>query len=208
MKPSIIPTLLLAILLASCNQERDLKKLRQVFDETKYDEDVIKNLPLYDSLKNIIIVHIDTIFKFRNSRNFVFTSNANGDTATVLKEANSYDFYSDYGQATALSYGTGPKDQKLIDVVGLKNMPSFIYPSVEKLFKKIGKDKIQGFTLWTDSTIEISIRGFRKDQIEVGHTLTWQRIFPKSIDSDNFYRDTVIATNWTYGIWVDQRQGW
>ena len=69
---TLILTLFFALLLSSCDQERDAKKLRQVFSETKYDDDIIKSLPFYDSLKNIIISNIDTIFKFRNSRHFVF----------------------------------------------------------------------------------------------------------------------------------------
>lgn len=205
---TLIPTLLFALLFVSCDEKRDVKKLRQVFSETKYDNDVIKNLPLYDSLKNIIISNIDTIFKFRNSRHFVFHSYANGDTATVQEDADSYQFYYNYGEATALSYGTGPNDQKLIDEVSVENIPAFLYPSVDTIFKKLGKSKIRGFTLWTDSTIEISVKAFCKDDIEVGHTLTWKRMFAKNTDPDNFYRDTLIAPKWTYGIWVDQRMGW
>lgn len=201
-------TLLFAILFASCDQKRDLKKLRQVFSETKYDEDIIKKLPLYDSLKKIIISNMDTIFKFRNSKHFVFHTYANGDTATIQEDAIFYEFYYNYGQASALSYGTGPNDQKLIDAVSVENMPAFIYPSVDTIFKKLGKSKICGFTLWTDSTVEISAKAFRKDNIEVGHTLIWKRMFAKNTDPDNFFRDTLIAPKWTYRIWVDENQGW
>ena len=70
-------------------------------------------------------------------------------------------------------------------------MPAFIYPSVDTIFKRLGRNKIRGFVLWTDSTIEISIKGFRKDNIDIGHTLTWKRVSPKNTDPDNFYRDTI-----------------
>ena len=131
-------TLLLGLLLVSCDHERDVKTLRKVFSETHYDTSVIKSLPLYDSLKNIIITHIDTIFKFRNARHFVFHSNEK-DTATIREDANFYQFYYNYGEATSLSYGTGPNDQKLIDEVSVENMPAFIYPSIDKIFKKLCK---------------------------------------------------------------------
>jgi hypothetical protein len=202
---ALIPTLLFTLLFVSCDQERDLKKLRKVFSETKYDDDIIKELKLYDSLKNIIISNIDTIFKFRNSKHFVY----HGDTGKETQEdANFYQFYYNYGEATSLSYGTGPNDQKLIDAVSVENMPAFIYPSVDTIFRKLGKGKIRGFTLWTDSTIEISVKAFQKDNIEVGHTLTWKRIVANNTDPDIFYRDTLIASKWTYGIWVDEDQGW
>ena len=199
-----ITAFLLGILLVSCDHKRDIKKLRQVFNRANYENDIIKSLPLYDSLKNIIISNIDTIFKFRNSRHFVY----HGDTGKETEEdADFYQFYYNYGEATSLSYGTGPNDQKLIDEVCVENMPAFIYPSVDTIFKKLGKNKIRGFTLWTDSTIEISIKGFSKDDIDVGHTLTWKRIFAKNTDPDLFYKDTMIAPKWTYGIWVDEHQG-
>jgi hypothetical protein len=207
MKP-YVTALLLGLLLSSCDHERDLKKLRKVFSQTTYDVDIVRSLPLYDSLKNIIISNIDTIFKFRNARHFVFHSYSNGDTATVQEDADFYDFYYNYGQSTALSYGTGPNDQKLIDEVSVENMPTFIYPSVDSIFKNLGKNKIRGFTLWTDSAIRISVKGFSKDGIDEGHTLTWNRVLAKNTDPELFYRDTMIAPKWTYAIWVDEHQGW
>lgn len=187
---------------------KNIKKLRQVFNQTTYDNDVIKNLPLYDALKSIIVINIDTIFKFRNSRHFVFHSYGNGDTATIQENADFYHFYYNYGEATALSYGTGPNDQKLIDEVNVENMPSFIYPSIDTIFKRLGKNKIRGFTLWTDSTIEISVKRFSKNDIDVGHTLTWKKTFATNTGADDFHRDTIIAPNWAYSIWVDEYQGW
>ncbi|HEY0752011.1 MAG TPA: hypothetical protein VGD26_12700, partial [Chitinophagaceae bacterium] len=180
----------------------------KVFSQTQYDNNIINSLQLYDSLKNILVSNIDTIFNFRNSRNFVFHSGANGDTATIQEDEDSYQFYYDYGEGTSLSYGTGPNDQKLINQVRLENMPAFLYPSVNAIFKKLGKNNIRGFRLWSDSTIEITAKAFRKDDIEVGHTLTWKRKFVYYIDPENFYRDTLIAPKWTYGIWVDEYQGW
>jgi hypothetical protein len=200
-----ITVFLLGILLASCGQVRDVKKLQLVFSQTDYDKDIIKSLPLYDSLKNIIISNIDTIFRFRNSRHFVF----HGDTGKETQEdADSYQFYYNYGEATSLSSDAGPNGQELVDAVSVENMPAFIYPSVDSVFKKLGKSKIRGFTLWTDSTIAISIKTFGEGEVDVGHTLTWKRIFAKSSEPDLFYKDTVIAPKWTYGIWVSEHQGW
>ncbi|MBK8711578.1 MAG: hypothetical protein IPL97_06890 [Niastella sp.] len=209
MKPFTL-TLFFGLLFISCDHERDVKTLRKVFGQTHYDTAIIQSLPLYDSLKNIIVTNIDTIFKYRNSRHFVFHSYSNGDTATIQEDENFFSFYYNYGGATALSYGTGPNDQKLIDEVSVENMPEFIYPSVERIFKKLGKNKIRGFTLQKDSTIEIAAKNLHKEKenVDVGHTLTWKRISAVNNDPDNFYRDTIIAPNWTYQIWVDEHYGW
>ncbi|MCU7550126.1 hypothetical protein OCK74_13465 [Chitinophagaceae bacterium LB-8] len=203
---TFILTLLFGFVLISCEHKRDVKTLRKLFNETNYDTAVIQSTPLYDSLKNIIISYIDTIFKFRNSRHFVY----HGDTGKETQEdADFYNFYYNYGEATSLSYGTGPNDQKLIDEVSVENMPTFIYPSVDRIFKQLGKDKILGFTLWKDSTIEITVKSFyrEKENADVGHILVWKRIYATNIDPDFFYRDTLIAPKWTYQIWVDDHQG-
>lgn len=202
-------TLLFGLLLISCDHEQDVKTLRKVFSETHYDTSVIQSLQLYQSLKDIIITHIDTIFKFRNARHFVFHTNGK-DTATIREDANYYKFYYNYREATSLSYGTGPNNQKLIDEVNVENIPAFIYPSVDTIFRKLGKNKIRGFTLSTDSTIEISIKNFHKEKenVDVAHTLTWKRTYSINTDTDNFYRDTIIAPKWTYQIWVDEHYGW
>ncbi|MBK8713090.1 MAG: hypothetical protein IPL97_14670 [Niastella sp.] len=67
-------------------------------------------------------------------------------------------------------------------------MPEFIYPSVERIFKKLGKNKIRGFTLQKDSTIEIAAKNLHKEKenVDVGHTLTWKRISAVNNDPDNF----------------------
>src|SRR6476660_1298015 len=87
------PALLFLLLLASCAHQPDRKKFRQAFRQSKYENEVINGLPLYDSLKNILVGNIDSIFKYRNSMHFVFHSYANGDTATVREDANFYWFY-------------------------------------------------------------------------------------------------------------------
>lgn len=209
MKPFIL-TLLFGLLFISCDHERDVKTLRKVFEQTYYDTAIIQSLPLYDSLKNIIVTNIDTIFKYRNSRHFVFHSYSNGDTATIQEDENFYSFYYNYGGATALSYGAVPNDEKLIDEVSVENMPGFIYPSVERIFKKLGKNKIYGFTLRKDTTIEIAVKNFHQEKgnVDVLHTLTWKRISAVDNDPDNFYRDTIIAPQWTYQILVDEHYGW
>ncbi|RYZ49364.1 MAG: hypothetical protein EOP49_16440 [Sphingobacteriales bacterium] len=197
--------LALGLCLISCDHKRDTEKLRQVFAQTNYDDELLKGLPLYDSLKNIIMSNMDTIFKFRNSRHFVY----HGDTGKETREdADHYMFFYNYGEAASLSYGTGPDDQKLIDEVSVENMPAFIFPSVDSIFKKLGKDRIRGFTLWEDSTIEISIKGYRKKEIDVSHELIWKRSYSKNTDHDLFYKDTMITPRWTYLISVDEHQGW
>jgi hypothetical protein len=196
---TLITILFFTLTFASCEEKRDEVKLRQVFKETYFDQDIIQSLPLYDSLKNIIILNIDTIFKFRNSRHFVFYSNGK-DTATIQENAHSYDFF--------YNWRTGSNDQKLIKDVNIENLPAFIYPSVDTIFKKLGKRKISGFSLSTDSTIEIFVKGIRLDNIHVAHSLIWKRKFEKSNAPNNYSRDTLIAPKWTYEFWVDQDMGW
>ena len=183
--PALIALLWLGMI--SCEH----KSLRKLFNQSTYDQQVIESLPLYDSLKNIIVSNIDTIFKFRNSKHLLY----HGDTGKETQE--DADFY-----IFNYSYDTHSKS---IDELR-ENIPEFIYPSIDKLFKKLGQDKVRGFGLWPDSTIEIAIKSiYREDEdANVSHTLVWKKTFSKDTDLDILYRDTIIAPEWTYQINVEK----
>lgn len=106
-----IVTLLLILVLFSCDHDRAKKA---VFQKTTFDQNVIGNLPLYDSLKNIMANNIDTIFKFKDSHNLVYHDDTK---AATQEDADFYIFnFTEPGQSED----------------GIDKMPAFLYPSVEK----------------------------------------------------------------------------
>ncbi len=196
----VLLTFILGLILFSCDDKPSQKELKNLFNQTSYDTSIIQKLYLYDSIKNIIVKNIDTIFKFRNSRNIVTYTDEKGKTTQRIENSDFYTFDKDYGHATRLSYGTGPNNQKLIADVNLENMPTFLFARIDRLFNILGEKNIKGFDLWTDSSIEISIKGFYDEKInaDVYHTLIWKRVYAESNEPDLFVDDTILAPGWTY----------
>lgn len=189
----------------SCNNKREL---RQVYKQATYDSDIIGSLALYDSLKNILILNIDTIFKLRNRKNFVFHSYASGDTATVQENSDFYHFYYNYDQLTPYNSGTGADGNNRTDEINEETIPATIYPIVSNLMKRLGNRRITDFQLYADSSIDISVKDIKRENVEITHILIWKSVWAKNTDPDKFYRDTMIAPRWTYHIWVGEQQGW
>jgi len=200
----------IGLLLISCEHKADQQALQDLFSRTTYDTTVIQKLFLYDSIKNIVINNIDTIFKFRNNRNIVTYTDEKGKIIQKHENSYTYTFDKDYGHATQLSYGTEPDNQKLIADVNLENMPKFIFLKVDSLFAILRENNIKGFSLSIDSAIEINIKDFydQKTNADVYHTLIWKRIYVNNIEPDLFVKDTTLAQGWIYQIWVEAHRGW
>ena len=194
----LLLTLAFGILLASCEHNRDDESLYRILQREESDTGVINGFPYYDSLKRILVANVDTIFKFRNSRNLVFHSYSNGDTATIQEDEDSYQFYYNYPEKS--------EGQQFIKEVSLENMPEHLFPSVEAIFKKLKHDRIKGFDLRNDGTLWIFLKTYSKDDIEVYHTLIWTTI--KTTYAGDFHKDTSIAPNWIYKIEVSEYRGW
>ena len=185
MKPCIL-TLFIVLVLSSCNHE---KAKQAVFQKTTFDGQVMENLPLYDSLRDVMVNHIDTIFKFRDSGHLVY----HGDSKRTTQE--NADFY-------IFNFTEPGQSQD-----GIDNMPAFLYPSVERICKKLGKDNIRGFLVRRDSSLEISAKSIYKENIDatVNHQLFWKTKIGLSSD-EMFIKDTTIGSKWTYLVSVDDHQ--
>jgi hypothetical protein len=179
--------------LPSCNNWHNPKALSDLYKKTTYDTAVIHHLVLYDSLKDILIPNLDTIFKFRDARIPVYHGSGPDSARVTYEHRDFYTFYLKWDSSAETSE----------DYISLKTMPAFIYPAVKHSFEALGKDRIGGIMIWTDSTIEIYLpEGFvdKITQASVRHTLRWKRIMDNS--DQPLIKDTAIAPGWTYEISV------
>jgi hypothetical protein len=180
MKRRLLSVILLSVIF-SCNTNNETEARKSFFNQIAFDTLIINNLPLYDSLKNIVLLNIDTIFKFRLQRDTLFNPD----------KCQSYSFLN---------------NRQVSEEFQLENMPESIYLSVKKIFDRLGDSKINGFTLYSDSTIEISAKDIYKPEInlDAGHNLIWKRTY--NYDSSDLIRDTIIAPQWTYQIWAGEHK--
>ena len=87
------------------------------------------------------------------------------------------------------------------------DVPEIIYPKTVRLFQRIGKENIFGFTISKDSTFAILIRNTHLSQyfLDVRERLYW---YPKTtkIEKTEFpIKDTLLTDKWQYQIWYDKR---
>ena len=189
--------LIITFSLSSCNNWHNPKALSDLYNKTTYDTAIIHHLALYDSLKDILTSNFDTIFKFRDARNPAYHGSGADSGRTTYEHQDFYMFYLKWDSSAETSE----------DYISLKTLPAFVYPAVKHSFEALGKNRIGGVTISTDSTIEIYLpKGFvdENTQASVRHTLRWKRIM--DISDQPLTRDTIIAPGWTYEISVLERE--
>jgi hypothetical protein len=179
--------------LSSCNDEHNPKALRALYDKEVYDSTIINHLGLYDSLKDILISNLDTICNFRDARTPVYHGSGPDSGRVTHEHRGFYMFY----------YNWDSSAQTYDGCISPETLPPFIYPAVKHIFETLGKDRIGGLTLWSDSAIEINLpKGFIDDNTKasVRQLLRWKRTVGNS--DWPYIKDSIIAPGWTYEIAV------
>ncbi len=197
---------IILISLSACGQTLDQKDLKALLDQAQFDKQVIADLPQYEKIRNITFSNLDTIFKYRDSRNIVDVYGNNNKVVKKQENEYSYEFFRNQTKKGILQKDTS-----------LKSMPSNIYPSIDKIFNTLGKDKIEGFELLkgstygeatkiTDATISITLKVSydRKTSSQIIHNLTWGKGFTWHLDDPQFpAKEMILQNGWIYYISID-----
>jgi hypothetical protein len=187
--------LIITFSLSSCNNWHNKKALSDLIKKTTYDTSIIRNLPLYDTLKEILVANLDTIFKFRDARAYVYHGSGEDSGQTTHERHHFYIFFYNWN----LNHGSSEDD------ISPKTLPAFVYPVVKHFFEALGKEEIASFTIWTDSGIVIGLpNGYidERTRASVRHTLRWNRIV--DLSHDPLSKDTIVAPGWYYEITVTE----
>jgi len=191
MKLFIISTLfsLFAILYA-CSSQKPSKTIKDVFNQEQFDSNVINHLSLYDSLKNILVANVDTIFGYRK----VKRGSDNKATAIPPDDFHNFIFIPGKGESS--------------DKISLETLPPFIYSKVDSICRKLGENRIAGFDLQRNKIIvNITIKNDYDEETsaETQHTLTWN--WDHSVDKTELEKDTVLNNGWIYYVQTEAWQG-
>jgi len=78
------------------------------------------------------------------------------------------------------------------------DIPEIIYPKTVKLFERIGKENIFGFTISKDSTFEILIRNtpLTKYFLDIRERLYWYPESGKIVKTEFPIKDTLLTDKW------------
>jgi hypothetical protein len=187
--------LIMTVALASCNYEHDPKALRALYNREPYDTAVMDHLALYDSLKDVLVSNLDTIFKFRDARTPVYHGSGADSGRVTYAHQPDYLFYYNW-DSTAKLYD---------NCIGEGTLPAFVLPTFERIFEALGRDRIQGFEVWHDSSIEIQLaKGYidAHTKATVRKQLRWKIMIDQS--DWPYIKDTVLAPGWTYEIAITE----
>jgi hypothetical protein len=126
----------IVFLVLSCQEPNKPDPLEQAATEAKFDKVVIHKLHLYDSLKNLAILHYDTLFKFRNNNLEIVRYDKNG-TATLIKG----------GDETSFTFSYNFETDEFQDFRHQATIPSYLKAKFSNLFQRIGKGNIGYFKI-------------------------------------------------------------
>ena len=168
----LLTLILLLFTIFSCRSSKDYKG---DFENHRFDITVINNLPLYDTLRQLILNSYDSFYLSDAKNDFTYLYNF--DSSVQISGYNNYD------------------------------LPQLIYPQVFRLFERIGKANIFGFTIAKDSTFEILVRNahLTKYFLDVRERLYWYSKTNRIIKLDFPVKDTLLTDKWQYQIWYDKR---
>ncbi|NOT94348.1 hypothetical protein [Ferruginibacter sp.] len=168
---TLTPFLLLLTLL-SCKNSKDFKS---DFEKHKFDPTVINNLPLYDTLRQIILNNYDS-FNLSNT-NISFTYIYNFDTSTQISGHSNSDI-------PEIIY---PNTVQLFKGIGKENIFGFT----------ISKDST--FEILVRNT------HLTKYFLDVRERLYWYPAPGKIVKTEFPTKDTLITDKWQYQIYYDKR---
>lgn len=178
----------------ACNQTVTQKEKKELFEKATYDIVVIKNLSIYNQLKDILVENADTIIKYRNSKNNVLFVGSKGkkDSMAYVNE-DCWDFFDGN------------------DRYDITNVPPFIYAQLRAVWNQLGKDGISSFRICKDKGLEIVVRNianFNINELEVAHVLRWNKGEGQNRNVYELKKDTTIEDKWHYEIGLYEAQGW
>jgi hypothetical protein len=173
-----IPILFVAIL-TSCTlfvpTPATEEQKKAAIDSSYFDKQIIGNLSSYENLKNFLLINLDTIIKFRYSKNSVTMVGQGGSTdSTYLQDDECYRFFEGN------------------DRYDITNVPDFLKKKLEKTYTSIGKSNINSFTVCKDKKIIIEAKvSSGGEGLYISHELIWN----SKVEDDYRYdknKDTVI----------------
>jgi hypothetical protein len=191
MRLFILPLLFcFIVVLNACRAPKTTKTVKEVFNHEQFDTSVIHRLYLYDSLKNILVANIDTIFNYRSAKAFENTTNS------IQAEETFFNFIYIPGKG-------GSSDK-----IGLETLPSILYSKVDNICRQLGSDRIVGFDLQRNKTIvNVTIKNNSDEETfaETQHSLTWN--WDHRSDANELEKDSVLGKGWIYYIQTEVWKG-
>ncbi len=127
---------------------------KQAMHNTSFDKNVIDNIANYKKLKVFLETNLDTIIKFRYSKNTAVLSNK--PDSTYLINNYCYDFFQNNSR------------------YDISNVPKFLKKQLDTLFHSFGEKNIYSFEICKDKKISITAKRTEgENNLSIYHKLLW-----------------------------------
>ncbi len=174
----------------------DLKDKKAAFrlPGAYYKKEVLENIPNYTRLRDFIITNLDTIFAHNEKDSYAITHHNYGKDDSVKNHIDHLAFH-DYGKGNMI------KDQ----------VPPYLYPQLKQIYTAFNSKNFYSVDFDRNGTVTIRITNpseYDSKNIGINHSLEWRKkkvVFEK--DSTSLSRDTTLANEWIYTIFIDCYQG-
>ena len=188
--------LLFTISIISCSpfeqHEPTMIEKQEVYNSLVYDQKIINDFPKYDTLAHVLLIHLDTIIKYKNCNNYVTVVGGNGKQSKQLRKENCYMFFNGN------------------DNYDIRKIPQFLSSSVSRLWFLIDKPQIEICKEKRPASLIIKkIFKQRENRILECHFLYWNLNTSNNTDSFDLVKDTALTKNCIYRIGVTTyNSGW
>lgn len=187
----LIVFLFTILVLHSCLPTPATKQQKEDAMKSAYfDKNIIKNIGKYENLKIFLEDNIDTIIKFRYSKNTATIVKGQGQPdSNYLSDENCYIFFQ----------GNSRYD--------ITNVPDILKNELDCLFNSLSESEIRSFEVCKDKKISIDVRREGGDNgLYIYHNLIWNTKMERDHEyEDN--KDTLINGNCIYRIGMSEHHG-
>jgi hypothetical protein len=168
---------------ASEKQKKD--KMKSAY----FNPNIIMNIDKYESLKNFLENNIDTIIKFRYSKNIASLYRGNGQSdSNYLADDYCYSFIQ----------GNNPDN--------IMNVPENLKRKLESSFYSLDEKDIFSYEVCKDKKISITISCEGDENgLYISHNLIWDK--QRNMNYYKYHKDTLIKSNCIYRIEMFEYQG-
>ena len=163
---------------------------KKTIDNALFDQRIISNLAKYKKLKAFLESNIDTIIKFRHSKNTATLIGGQGKPdSNYLADDNCYNFFQ----------GNARYD--------ISNVPDFLKKQLDTMFHSFGEKGINSFEVCKDKKITIQVRSEGGENgLYISHNLLWNTKIEKDYAYSN-NKDTLIDKDCIYRIGMSEHHG-
>lgn len=155
-----------------------------------FDQNIIKNIDRYEGLKIFLEKNIDTIIKFRYSKNTATLIRGQGQPdSNYLVDDNCYCFFQ----------GNSSYD--------ITNVPENLRKKLDSLFHSFNEKEIESFGVCKDMKISIKVRSEGGENgLYISHNLIWNTVIERDYAYDD-NKDTLLDNKCIYRIGLTEHHG-